>query len=60
MRLCLLEFLGLCGTFGKGRRRAVGLRGFRKKREVVSIVSDVDYKGSSVKGGLEGVTVGRQ
>ena len=56
----MLEFLGLCGTFGKGRRRAVGLRGFRKKREVVSIVSDVDYKGSSVKGGLEGVTVGRQ
>lgn len=60
MRLCLLEFLGLCGTFGKRRRRAVGLRGFREKREMVSVVSDVDYRGNSVKGGLEGVTMGRQ
>ena len=43
VRLCLLEFLGFCVASGKGRRRAVGLRGLKKRREMVSIVSNVSY-----------------
>ena len=37
----------------------MGLRGFRERRETVLVVSYVDSRGNSMKGGLEGVSVRR-
>ena len=39
----MLEFWGFWVASGKGRRRAVGLRGLKKRREMVSIVTNVSY-----------------